>query len=180
MRYSQAFICWRQQSCSEQKRFKGSEARKKRVRDGPRKKEPWQPMLELCSKKTQSVIEGVFRGPSGKTSHQRKGEPLLVTMRKTCPRTGDPQHQEGTHAPEKVLPEPDRAQVVLQRNRHLKQAAQFVHKDSADLLPLDGLKRLGTSKDLVSRNDCIPFADSPLCSNIPGNLWVGRGTWHFF
>ncbi|XP_044534320.1 nuclear receptor-interacting protein 2 [Gracilinanus agilis] len=33
------------------------------------------------------------------------------------------------------------------QERRLKQATQFVHKDSADLLPLDSLKRLGTSKD---------------------------------
>ncbi|XP_071382085.1 nuclear receptor-interacting protein 3-like [Centroberyx affinis] len=33
------------------------------------------------------------------------------------------------------------------RQRRLKQAVQFLHKDSADLLPLDGLKKLGTSKE---------------------------------
>ncbi|XP_068022126.1 nuclear receptor-interacting protein 2 [Melanerpes formicivorus] len=38
--------------------------------------------------------------------------------------------------------------AILQQKRRLKQATQFVHKDSADLLPLDGLTRLGTSKDL--------------------------------
>uniref|UniRef100_A0A7M4F6V7 Nuclear receptor interacting protein 2 n=1 Tax=Crocodylus porosus TaxID=8502 RepID=A0A7M4F6V7_CROPO len=41
-----------------------------------------------------------------------------------------------------------RDKAVLQQKRRLKQATQFVHKDSADLLPLDGLNRLGTSKDL--------------------------------
>uniref|UniRef100_A0A8D0HJD7 Nuclear receptor interacting protein 2 n=1 Tax=Sphenodon punctatus TaxID=8508 RepID=A0A8D0HJD7_SPHPU len=41
-----------------------------------------------------------------------------------------------------------RNKAILQQQRRLKQATQFVHKDSADLLPLDGLKRLGTSKDL--------------------------------
>ncbi|NXN96483.1 NRIP2 protein, partial [Rhinopomastus cyanomelas] len=41
-----------------------------------------------------------------------------------------------------------RNKAVLQQKRRLKQATQFVHKDSADLLPLDGLTRLGTSKDL--------------------------------
>uniref|UniRef100_A0A8D2HGE9 Nuclear receptor interacting protein 2 n=1 Tax=Urocitellus parryii TaxID=9999 RepID=A0A8D2HGE9_UROPR len=40
----------------------------------------------------------------------------------------------------------DRAHLGQQRR--LKQATQFLHKDSADLLPLDSLKRLGTSKDL--------------------------------
>ncbi|XP_034382424.1 nuclear receptor-interacting protein 2 isoform X2 [Cyclopterus lumpus] len=41
-----------------------------------------------------------------------------------------------------------RDKAVLHQQRRLKQATQFSHKDSADLLPLDGLKRLGTSKDL--------------------------------
>lgn len=44
-----------------------------------------------------------------------------------------------------------RDKAILHQQRRLKQATQFSHKDSADLLPLDGLKRLGTSKDLVSR-----------------------------
>nr|XP_033809372.1 nuclear receptor-interacting protein 2 [Geotrypetes seraphini] len=41
-----------------------------------------------------------------------------------------------------------RDKALLHQQRRLKQATQFVHKDSADLLPLDQLKRLGTSKDL--------------------------------
>ncbi|XP_030587973.1 nuclear receptor-interacting protein 3 isoform X2 [Archocentrus centrarchus] len=36
--------------------------------------------------------------------------------------------------------------ATLRQQRRLKQAIQFLHKDSADLLPLDGLKKLGTSK----------------------------------
>lgn len=44
-----------------------------------------------------------------------------------------------------------RDKAILHQQRRLKQATQFTHKDSADLLPLDGLKRLGTSKDLVSQ-----------------------------
>lgn len=43
-----------------------------------------------------------------------------------------------------------RDRAHLSQQRRLKQATQFLHKDSADLLPLDSLKRLGTSKDLVS------------------------------
>ena len=44
-----------------------------------------------------------------------------------------------------------RDKALQHQQRRLKQATQFTHKDSADLLPLDGLKRLGTcSKDLVS------------------------------
>ncbi|XP_063786697.1 nuclear receptor-interacting protein 2 [Pseudophryne corroboree] len=41
-----------------------------------------------------------------------------------------------------------RSTAILHQQRRLKQATQFVHKDSADLLPLDQLRRLGTSKDL--------------------------------
>ncbi|XP_057559888.1 nuclear receptor-interacting protein 2 [Hippopotamus amphibius kiboko] len=40
-----------------------------------------------------------------------------------------------------------RGRAQLSQQRRLRQATQFLHKDSADLLPLDGLKRLGTSKD---------------------------------
>nr|XP_019934392.1 PREDICTED: nuclear receptor-interacting protein 3 isoform X1 [Paralichthys olivaceus] len=36
--------------------------------------------------------------------------------------------------------------AALRQQRRLKQAIRFLHKDSADLLPLDGLKMLGTSK----------------------------------
>lgn len=43
-----------------------------------------------------------------------------------------------------------RDKAIMHQQRRLKQATQFSHKDSADLLPLDGLKRMGTSKDLVS------------------------------
>lgn len=48
-----------------------------------------------------------------------------------------------------------RDKAILHQQRRLKQATQFTHKDSADLLPLDGLKRLGTSKDLVSPPDRV-------------------------
>ncbi|CAL8323010.1 unnamed protein product [Lota lota] len=41
-----------------------------------------------------------------------------------------------------------RDKAALHQQRRLKQATLFTHKDSADLLPLDGLKRLGTTKDL--------------------------------
>ncbi|KAG7333290.1 hypothetical protein KOW79_003425 [Hemibagrus wyckioides] len=37
--------------------------------------------------------------------------------------------------------------AALRRQRNIKQSIQFLHKDSADLLPLDGLKKLGTSKE---------------------------------
>ncbi|XP_066221836.1 nuclear receptor-interacting protein 2 [Saccopteryx leptura] len=45
-----------------------------------------------------------------------------------------------------------RDRAHLSQQRRLKQATQFLHKDSADLLPLDSLKRLGTSKDLQPRS----------------------------
>lgn len=53
-----------------------------------------------------------------------------------------------------------RDKAVLHQQRRLKQATQFTHKDSADLLPLDGLKRLGTSKDLVSGPDHHNLAEN--------------------
>lgn len=53
-----------------------------------------------------------------------------------------------------------RDRAHLSQQRRLKQATQFLHKDSADLLPLDSLKRLGTSKDLVRP---LPFLFSSLC-----------------
>ncbi|XP_030646433.1 nuclear receptor-interacting protein 3-like [Chanos chanos] len=40
-----------------------------------------------------------------------------------------------------------REAAALRQQRRIKQAVQFLHKDSADLLPLDGLKKLGTSKE---------------------------------
>lgn len=44
--------------------------------------------------------------------------------------------------------------ATLRQQRRLKQAIRFLHRDSADLLPLDGLKKLGTSKQGV-RPDVI-------------------------
>lgn len=40
--------------------------------------------------------------------------------------------------------------AALRQQRRLKQAIRFIHRDSADLLPLDGLKKLGTSQQGVS------------------------------
>ncbi|XP_063294509.1 nuclear receptor-interacting protein 3 isoform X1 [Pelobates fuscus] len=45
-----------------------------------------------------------------------------------------------------------REAAPLRQQRRMKQSVQFIHKDSADLLPLDGLKRLGTSKDTQPHN----------------------------
>ncbi|KAI1903902.1 hypothetical protein AGOR_G00000190 [Albula goreensis] len=41
-----------------------------------------------------------------------------------------------------------REAATLRQQRRMKQGVQFIHKDSADLLPLDGLKKLGTSKEM--------------------------------
>ncbi|XP_066558989.1 nuclear receptor-interacting protein 3 [Amia ocellicauda] len=41
-----------------------------------------------------------------------------------------------------------REAAALRQQRRMKQAVQFIHKDSADLLPLDGLKKLGSSKEM--------------------------------
>ncbi|XP_059582706.1 nuclear receptor-interacting protein 2 isoform X3 [Alligator mississippiensis] len=65
------------------------------------------------------------------------------------PEDGEEKPSEGTPDLEGRQREAElRDKAILQQKRRLKQATQFVHKDSADLLPLDGLKRLGTSKDL--------------------------------
>ncbi|XP_017941074.1 nuclear receptor-interacting protein 2 isoform X2 [Manacus vitellinus] len=64
---------------------------------------------------------------------------------------GDEEEKQSEGTPELERQECEmelRNKAILQQKRRLKQATQFVHKDSADLLPLDGLTRLGTSKDL--------------------------------
>ncbi|XP_053895744.1 nuclear receptor-interacting protein 2 isoform X1 [Malaclemys terrapin pileata] len=77
-----------------------------------------------------------------------------MSTRETCaqevgPGDGEEKRSEGTQNPDRRQREVElRDKAILQQKRRLKQATQFVHKDSADLLPLDGLKRLGTSKDL--------------------------------
>ncbi|KAL2093058.1 hypothetical protein ACEWY4_010370 [Coilia grayii] len=45
-----------------------------------------------------------------------------------------------------------REAATLLKQRRIKQAIQFLHKDSADLLPLDGLNKLGTSKEWQPHN----------------------------
>uniref|UniRef100_A0A8C0I9Q2 Nuclear receptor-interacting protein 2 n=1 Tax=Bubo bubo TaxID=30461 RepID=A0A8C0I9Q2_BUBBB len=65
--------------------------------------------------------------------------------------TGDQEEKQSEGTPDLEQEECEvelRNRAILQQKRRLKQATQFVHKDSADLLPLDGLTRLGTSKDL--------------------------------
>lgn len=74
-----------------------------------------------------------------------------------------------------------RDKAILHQQRRLKQATQFTHKDSADLLPLDGLKRLGTSKDLVSGPDrlCLELCCQVLESNLLSRLHVSETTASF-
>ncbi|XP_064374337.1 nuclear receptor-interacting protein 2 isoform X5 [Dromaius novaehollandiae] len=77
-----------------------------------------------------------------------------MSTRKSCPLPlgqGDREEKESGGTPDLEPQECElelRNKAILQQKRRLKQATQFVHKDSADLLPLDGLMRLGTSKDL--------------------------------
>lgn len=79
-----------------------------------------------------------------------------MSTRKNCPLPlgqGDQEEKRSEDTPDLERQECEvelRNKAILQQKRRLKQATQFVHKDSADLLPLDGLTRLGTSKDLVS------------------------------
>ncbi|XP_074002122.1 nuclear receptor-interacting protein 2 [Numenius arquata] len=77
-----------------------------------------------------------------------------MNTRKSCPLPlgqGDQEEKQNEDTPGLGRQECEvelRNKAILQQKRRLKQATQFVHKDSADLLPLDGLTRLGTSKDL--------------------------------
>ncbi|XP_009678537.1 nuclear receptor-interacting protein 3 [Struthio camelus] len=78
-----------------------------------------------------------------------------------------------------VLTEPSRKEVELReaaslrQQRRMKQAVQFIHKDSADLLPLDGLKKLGTSKDTQPHN----ILQRRLMETNLSKLRSSRGTW---
>ncbi|XP_054246600.1 nuclear receptor-interacting protein 2 [Indicator indicator] len=77
-----------------------------------------------------------------------------MSTRKRCPLPLGQGDQEEKQSEGTSDMEPQECEVelmnkaILQQKRRLKQATQFVHKDSADLLPLDSLTRLGTSKDL--------------------------------
>ncbi|KGL84915.1 Nuclear receptor-interacting protein 3, partial [Tinamus guttatus] len=62
---------------------------------------------------------------------------------------------------------------ALRQQRRMKQAVQFIHKDSADLLPLDGLKKLGTSKDTQPHS----ILQRRLMETNLSKLRSGRGTW---
>ncbi|EOB07095.1 Nuclear receptor-interacting protein 2 [Anas platyrhynchos] len=101
-----------------------------------------------------------------------------MSTRKSCPLSpeqedGEQKQSEGTPDPERQDCEVElRNKAILQQKRRLKQATQFVHKDSADLLPLDGLTRLGTSKDLAT-----PLLATGHCLAL-GHKSVGQaGSW---
>ncbi|XP_021156209.1 nuclear receptor-interacting protein 3 isoform X2 [Columba livia] len=78
-----------------------------------------------------------------------------------------------------ILTEPSRKEVEireaasLRQQRRMKQAVQFIHKDSADLLPLDGLKKLGTSKDTQPHN----ILQKRLMETNLSKLRSSRGGW---
>ncbi|XP_025926435.1 nuclear receptor-interacting protein 3 [Apteryx rowi] len=78
-----------------------------------------------------------------------------------------------------ILTEPSRKEVELReaaslrQQRRMKQVVQFIHKDSADLLPLDGLKKLGTSKDTQPHN----ILQRRLMETNLSKLRSSRGTW---
>ncbi|XP_013044499.1 nuclear receptor-interacting protein 3 isoform X1 [Anser cygnoides] len=78
-----------------------------------------------------------------------------------------------------ILTEPSRKEVEireaasLRQQRRMKQAVQFIHKDSADLLPLDGLKKLGTSKDTQPHN----ILQRRLMETNLSKLRSSRGSW---
>ncbi|NXN98193.1 NRIP3 protein, partial [Rhinopomastus cyanomelas] len=78
-----------------------------------------------------------------------------------------------------ILTEPSRKEVeireaaTLRQQRRMKQTVQFIHKDSADLLPLDGLKKLGTSKDTQPHN----ILQKRLMETNLSKLRSSRGSW---
>ncbi|KFQ18784.1 Nuclear receptor-interacting protein 3, partial [Merops nubicus] len=78
-----------------------------------------------------------------------------------------------------VLTEPSRKEAEireaasLRQQRRMKQTVQFIHKDSADLLPLDGLKKLGTSKDTQPHN----VLQKRLMETNLSKLRSSRGSW---
>lgn len=96
-----------------------------------------------------------------------------MSTRKSCPLPlgqGDQEEKQSEGTPDLERQECEmelRNKAILQQKRRLKQATQFVHKDSADLLPLDGLTRLGTSKDLVSP------VGPPSGGSLPNSLHTG-------
>ncbi|XP_031968676.1 nuclear receptor-interacting protein 3 isoform X2 [Corvus moneduloides] len=79
-----------------------------------------------------------------------------------------------------ILTEPSRKEVEireaasLRQQRRMKQAVQFIHKDSADLLPLDGLKKLGTSKDTCAGKELKAVVDTGSQHNLMSSACLDR------
>ncbi|XP_025704416.1 nuclear receptor-interacting protein 3 isoform X3 [Callorhinus ursinus] len=67
-----------------------------------------------------------------------------------------------------------REAASLRQQRRMKQAVQFIHKDSADLLPLDGLKKLGSSKDTCAGKDVKALVDTGCQYNLISSACVDR------
>ncbi|XP_073870494.1 nuclear receptor-interacting protein 3 isoform X6 [Macaca fascicularis] len=67
-----------------------------------------------------------------------------------------------------------REAASLRQQRRMKQAVQFIHKDSADLLPLDGLKKLGSSKDTCAGKDVKALVDTGCLYNLISSACVDR------
>ncbi|XP_035499636.2 nuclear receptor-interacting protein 3-like isoform X1 [Scophthalmus maximus] len=98
----------------------------------------------ICPTVTQSTTAGIYR---------RVKESLIGGEEWTRPHAGGCSAEEthtaaGLTQTPAVMLRPDAGApdaAALRQQRRLKQAIQFLHKDSADLLPLDGLKKLGTA-----------------------------------
>ncbi|MEE6498715.1 hypothetical protein FKM82_003213 [Ascaphus truei] len=67
-----------------------------------------------------------------------------------------------------------REAASLRQQRRMKQAVQFIHKDSADLLPLDGMKKLGTSKDTCAGKETKAMIDTSCQYNLMSSTCLDR------
>ncbi|XP_043561803.1 nuclear receptor-interacting protein 3-like isoform X2 [Chiloscyllium plagiosum] len=67
-----------------------------------------------------------------------------------------------------------REAASLRQQRRMKQAVQFIHKDSADLLPLDGLKKLGTSKETCAGKEMKVQIDTGSRYNLISSACVDK------
>ncbi|XP_048163675.1 nuclear receptor-interacting protein 3 isoform X1 [Corvus hawaiiensis] len=109
---------------------------------------------------------------AGDRASPRRSSPRRASSRRE-PLTGGEMFYSG------ILTEPSRKEVEireaasLRQQRRMKQAVQFIHKDSADLLPLDGLKKLGTSKDTQPHN----ILQKRLMETNLSKLRGSRGSW---
>ncbi|XP_042636380.1 nuclear receptor-interacting protein 2 [Orycteropus afer afer] len=100
---------------------------------------PFLPPRPSCQKESCSLGKG-HRGGSLRSPQRALPRKAMSTRQEARRDEGDT----GRRVQEAEIRDP----AHLSQQRRFKQATQFLHKDSADLLPLDSLKRLGTSKDL--------------------------------